>query len=76
MATALTIIAAAGLTAGNVADSLRESLLKGQTYGFQNLGTIDKISGSAGADESKLTHSRQRLFYDPSGDVIYAVAIS
>ena len=75
MPTSLTVLAAAGLTVGNVADSLRESLLKGQTAGFQNLGTIDKISGSSGADESKLSHSRQRLFYDPSGDVIYAVAI-
>ena len=72
----LTVLAAAGLTVGAVADSLRESLLKGQTFGYQNLGTIDNVSGSSGADESKLSHSRYRLFYDPSGNVIYALAIS
>ena len=72
----LTVIAAAGLTAQGVRDSLRESVLKTQTQGFQKLGTIDNVSGSSGADESKLSHSRYRLFYDPSGNVIYALAIS
>lgn len=72
----LTVLAAAGLTVGGVADSLRESALKTQTMGFQNLGTIDNVSGSAGADESKITHSRFRLYYDPTGNIIYAVPIA
>ena len=71
----LTVLAAAGLTVGQVADSFREATLKTQTQGFQNLGTIDNVSGSAGADESKLTHNRFRLFYDPTGNIIYALAI-
>ena len=72
----LTVIAAAGLTAQGVRDSLREGSLKGQTMGFQKLGTIDNVSGSAGADESKLSHSRYDLLYDPTGNVIYAIAVS
>ena len=72
----LTVLAAAGLTVGNVADSLRETILKTQTMGYQNLGTIDNVSGSAGADESKLSHSRYRLYYDPTANIIYALAIS
>ena len=71
----LTVLAAAGLTVGGVADSLRESSLKTQTTGYQNLGTIDNISGSSGADESKLTHNRFRLFYDPTSNTIFALAI-
>ena len=71
----LTVIAAAGLTAQGVRDSLREGLLKTQTMGFQKLGTIDNVSGSAGADESKLSHSRFDLLYDPTGNIIYAIAI-
>ena len=72
----LTVIAAVGgLTADEILRGSREASLKTQTMGFQNLGTIDNISGSAGADESKLTHSRYRVLYDPTGNVIYAVAI-
>ena len=72
----LTVIAAAGLTAGEVIRSRREAILKTQTMGYQKLGTIDNVSGSAGADESQLTHSRYDVLYDPTGNIIYAVAIS
>ena len=72
----LTVIAAAGLTAGEVIRSQREAIFKTQTMGYQKLGTIDNVTGTAGADESKLTHSRYDLFYDPTGNIIYAVAIS
>ena len=71
----LTVLAAAGLTVGQVADSFREATLKTQTQGFQNLGTIDNVTGTAGQDESKLSHSRFRLYYDPTGNIIYAVPI-
>ena len=72
----LTVIAAAGLTAAGVRDSLRESSLKTQTQGYQKLGTIDNVSGSAGADESKLSHSRFDLMYDPTSNTIFAIAIA
>ena len=72
----LTVIAAVGgQTAAAILRGTREAAFKTQTMCFQNLGTIDNISGSAGADESKLTHSRYRVLYDPTGNIIYAVAI-
>ena len=71
----LTVVASAGLTAAEVLRSFREATAKTQTMGYQNLGFIDNVSGSAGADESKLSHSRYQLFYDPTGNVIYAVAV-
>ena len=74
MATTLTVIASgAGRTALNVAQDAVERFAGQAVAGLQNLGTIDKISGSG--DESKLTHSRQRIFYDPVGDIVYVVAI-
>ena len=72
----LTVLSAAGLTVGGVADSLREATLKTQTMGYQQLGTIDNVTGTAGADESRLSHSRFRLFYDPTGNIIFAVPIA
>ena len=72
----LTVISAAGLTAGEVIRSQREATLKTQTMGYQKLGTIDNVSGSAGADESRLTHSRYDLLYDPTSNTIFAIAIS
>ena len=72
----LTVIAAAGgQTAAAILRGNREAAFKTQTMGYQNLGTIDNITGSAGADESKLTHSRYQVLYDPTGNIIYAVAI-
>ena len=71
----LTVIAAAGLTASEVFRSQRESALKTQTMGYQYLGTIDNISGSAGADESKLAHSKFKILYDPTSNTIFAIAI-
>ena len=74
MATTLTVIASgAGRTALNVAQDAVERFAGQAVAGFQNLGTIDKISGSG--DESTLTHSRQRIFYDPVGDIVYVVGI-
>ena len=70
----LTVIAAAGLTAGEVLRSRREDIFKTQTQGFQKLGTIDNVTGSG--DETKLSHSRFDILYDPTGNIIYAVAIS
>ena len=75
MATTLTVVAASDRTAlQNWQDA--QNRFAGQAgAGFQNLGTIDKISGGS-TDESKQTHSRQKILYDPVGDIIYAVAIS
>ena len=72
----LTVIAAAGLTASEVLRNQREAIFKTQTMGYQKLGTIDNVTGSAGADESRLSHSRYDVLYDPTGNIIYAVAIS
>ena len=72
----LTVITAAGLTAGEVIRSQREATLKTQTMGYQKLRTIDNVTGSSGADESKLTHNRFDLLYDPTSNTIFAVAIS
>ena len=75
MPTTLTVIAASDRTAlQNAGDAIVR--FSGQAgAGFQNLGTIDKITGGS-TDESKQTHSRQRIFYDPVGDIVYVVAIS
>ncbi len=75
MATTLTVIAASDRTALQNAQDAIERFAGQAGVGFQNLGTIDKVSGGS-TDESKQTHSRQRLFYDPSGDILYAVAIA
>ena len=74
MATTLTVISASDRTAlRNAGDAIER--FSGQAgAGFQNLGTIDKITGGS-TDESKQTHSRQRIFYDPVGDIVYVVAI-
>ena len=75
MATTLTVVAASDQSA-LLNWKNRRDILAGQAgAGFQNLGTIDKISGGS-TDESKQTHSRQQILYDPVGDVIFAVAIS
>ena len=72
----LTVVAAVGgQTAAEIIRGFREATGKTQTMGYQQLGTIDNVTGTAGADESKLTHSRYNLFYDPTGNIIYAVAI-
>lgn len=65
MATTITVLAAAGQTVGEVARNARDRFM-GQTSGFQHLGTIQLSTGAG----------RQDLFYDPTGDIIYAVAIS
>lgn len=74
MPTTLTVIAASDQTAAQNAQGAIERFAGQAGAGFQNLGTIDKITGGS-TDESKQTHSRQRLFYDPVGDIVYAVAI-
>ena len=75
MATTLTVIAASDRTAlQNAQDAIVR--FSGQAgAGFQNLGVITKITGGS-VDESKQTQSRQRIFYDPVGDIVYVVAVS
>lgn len=74
MATTLTVISATDQSAAENFRNARDRFA-GNGEGFQNLGFIDKIGG-ASADESKLTHSRQRVLYDPKGDIVYVVAVS
>ena len=75
MPTTLTVIAAADRTALQNSQDAIERFSGQAGAGFQNLGTIDKITGGS-TDESKQTHSRQRIFYDPVGDIVYVVAIA
>ena len=75
MATTLTVVGASDQTALQNWTGARNRFAGQAGAGFQNLGTIDKITGGS-VDESKQTHSRQQILYDPVGDIIYAVAIS
>ena len=65
MPTTITVLAAGGQTVGEVARNARDRFT-GQTSGIQKLGTIQLSTGAG----------RQDLFYDPTADIIYAVAIA